>query len=61
MPRQSEAVDDDGFLIDVDIQPIPDAPTGKASLKDQGCDVDHFFTPPVFKDDKKYRNCRICS
>jgi hypothetical protein len=34
MPRQSEAIDEDGFLINVDIQPIPNAPSGKALLKD---------------------------
>ena len=62
MPRQSEAVDEDGFLTDIDIQPIPDTPTGNVlSQKDRSHDVDHFFTPSFLQNDKHYRNCRICS
>jgi len=61
MPRQSEAVDEDGFLIDVDIQLIPDTPAGKVSLKDRSRDIDHFFTPSFIQKDKNYRNCCICS
>ncbi|KAH9012954.1 hypothetical protein EDB83DRAFT_2321819 [Lactarius deliciosus] len=56
--RQSDAVDKDGFLIDVDVQSISDAP--KVSLKDQSRDVDHFFTPAFVKKDKNYCNCSIC-
>jgi hypothetical protein len=61
MPHPSDAVGEDGFLIDVDVQPILDAPTGKALLKDRSRDVDHFFTTGFLQKDKTYRNCRICS
>jgi len=61
MPRQSEAINEDGFLIDVDIQPIANTAAGKASVKDRSRDVDHFFTASFLQKDKNYRNCRICS
>jgi hypothetical protein len=58
-PHQSEAIDEDGFLIDMDVQPIPNT-TDKLSLKDQSRNVNHFFTPPFHRKGKNYRNCRIC-
>ncbi|KAH9962364.1 hypothetical protein BC827DRAFT_215216 [Russula dissimulans] len=59
LPRQSDAIDKDGFLIDVDIQSVSQAP--KLSLKDRYRDVNHFFTPSFVQKGKGYRNCRICS
>jgi hypothetical protein len=59
VPRQSDAVDKDGFLLDVEVQSISDTP--KVSLKDRSRDVDHFFTPAVIQNNKNYRNCRVCT
>ena len=55
------AVDSDGLLMDVDVQPIDDSlPT----REDKRQDVDQFFGIAVVKDvngkSKKYRTCKIC-
>lgn len=56
------AVDDDGLLIDVDVQSVDDDHRPTRGEKRQ--DVDHFFQDAIFKDMKgksrKYRLCRIC-
>ena len=54
-------VDDEGFLVDVNVQPIhQDSP----SCKDKQHNVDHFFEPPVVKTInrkmKKYCSCKHC-
>jgi hypothetical protein len=55
-------VDDEGFLMDVDVQTIDEDPP---SREDKRCDVDHFFKSPVEKKDakgmvKKYCTCKLC-
>jgi hypothetical protein len=59
VPRRSDAIDEDGFLIDVDVQSITDTP--KASLKDRSRDVEHFFTPCFVQNNKNYRKCSVCA
>ena len=54
-------VDDEGLLMDVDVQPInKDAP----SREDKRCDVDHFFQSATEKiingKAKKYCRCKLC-
>lgn len=55
--------DDEGFLMDVDVQSIDDdtAP----SREEKRRDVDEFFQPAITKEvngkSKKYRTCKICS
>ena len=54
-------VDDEGFLMDVDVQQIDeDVP----SREDKRRDVDNFFQPPVEKTvngkTKKYCICKLC-
>ena len=54
-------VDDEGLLMDVDVQPIEeDVP----SCEDKRCDIDHFFQSPVEKSVngkvKKYCICKLC-
>ena len=55
------AVDADGLLVDVDVQPIDNAPP---TCEDKHQDVDHFFQAAVVKDvkgkPKKYRDCKLC-
>jgi hypothetical protein len=55
------AVDADGLLMDVDVQPINDSPLTR---EDKRQDVDHFFTVAVVRDvngkSKKYRACKLC-
>ena len=58
VPRRSEATNADGFLIDIDVQDVPETP--KVTLKDCSRDTDHFFLPSYRLKDKKYCNCRIC-
>jgi hypothetical protein len=53
--------DKDGFLMDVDVQPIdPDPP----SREDKRRDVDEFFRAPALRTvnskQKKYRTCKLC-
>jgi hypothetical protein len=58
------AVDDDGLLIDVDVQSVDDDHRATVTRVDKRQDVDHFFLGAVFKDmngkSKKYRLCKIC-
>jgi hypothetical protein len=54
-----DAINEEGFLADIDVQAVPEIP--KTTLKDRSRDVDHFFSPSHQKNDKNYRNCRICS
>ena len=55
------AVDDDGLLIDVDVQVVDDNRTTRA---DKRQDVDEFFLGATFKDmngkSRKYRLCKLC-
>lgn len=55
------AVDDDGLLVDVDVQVVDDIRTTRA---DKRQDVDEFFLAATFSDMKgksrKYRLCKIC-
>jgi len=56
-----QAVDADGLLMDVDVQPVDDNPSTR---EDKRQDVDHFFHPAVTKEVKdkikKYCKCKIC-
>jgi hypothetical protein len=54
-----DPIDPDGFLMDVDVQPVSETP--KTSFKDRSRDVDHFFSPAYKIGDKNHRNCRLCS
>ena len=55
------AVDEDGLLINVDVQAIDD---NLPTHEDKRQDVDNFFRNAVVKDvngkSKKYRACKIC-
>jgi len=55
-------VDDEGLLVDVNVQPIEDAPS--ESQEEKRRDIDHFFQPPVAKTFngkmKKYCICKLC-
>ena len=55
-------VDDEGLLVDVDVQPIDDAPS--ESREEKRRDIDHFFQPPIVKTFngkmKKYCSCKLC-
>jgi hypothetical protein len=54
-------VDDEGFLMDVDVQTIDEDPP---SREDKRRDVDHFFKSPVEKSVngkvKRYCICKLC-
>ena len=54
-------VDDEGFLMDVDVQAIDEDPP---SREDKRRDVDYFFKSPVEKSVngkvKKYCICKLC-
>ncbi|KAG6871412.1 hypothetical protein C0995_004885 [Termitomyces sp. Mi166 len=55
------AIDDDGFLTDINIQLI----TEEIKLcEDKKCDIDQFFYQPVMKNvngkEKKYCICKVC-
>jgi hypothetical protein len=58
-----EDVDEDGILIDIDVQPIADAgPTREEKTRD----LDQFFSKPFERANangtvKKYRKCKVCS
>ena len=56
-------VDDEGLLMDIDVQPI-DEDVSLASCEDKRRDVDHFFQSRVEKTVngkiKKYCNCKLC-
>jgi hypothetical protein len=56
-----QAVDEDGLLVDVDVQQVNDHPSTR---EDKRQDVDQFFHPSVVKDvngkSKKYRTCKLC-
>jgi hypothetical protein len=58
------AVDDDGLLVDVDVQSIDDNEAPRTTREDKRQDVDHFFLAAEFKDmkgkSKKYRLCKVC-
>ena len=58
-PCHSEPTNTDRFLIDIDVQDMPETP--KVTLKDCSHDTHHFFSPSYRLKDKKYCNCRICS
>ena len=59
--RNPQAVDADGLLMDVDVQPAND---NLSTREDKRQDVDHFFSPAFDKTVKgkvkKYRSCKIC-
>ena len=57
-PHRSEATNLDGFLIDIDVQDMPETP--KVTLNDHSHDTDHFFSLSYQLKDKKYCNCRLC-
>jgi hypothetical protein len=55
-------VDEDGLLMDIDVQQVhDDVPT---ALGDRRWDIDHFFNPPILKTVnghvKKYCGCKLC-
>jgi hypothetical protein len=56
------AIDDDGMLVDVQVQEIDDVP--RVTREDKRQDVDRFFLGASIKDMKgksrKYRLCTIC-
>ncbi|KAG6893550.1 hypothetical protein C0993_000858 [Termitomyces sp. T159_Od127] len=56
------AVDNDGFLANLNVQEIDDETV--ETCEDKQCDVDQFFHLPVTKKvkqkEKKYRTCKIC-
>ena len=56
-----QAVDVDGLLMDVNVQPVND---NSSTREDKWQDVDHFFRTAVVKEinskSKKYRSCKIC-
>jgi len=56
-----QAVDADGLLIDVDVQPLVD---NTFTREEKRQDVDHFFHPVFEKEvkgkTKKYRMCKLC-
>ncbi|KAG6883164.1 hypothetical protein C0995_012812, partial [Termitomyces sp. Mi166 len=55
------AVDDDGFLADINVQPINEE---IETREDKRCDIDQFFHQPVTKEisgkQKKYCICKVC-
>ena len=55
------AVDEEGLLIDVEVQPVND---GVMTHKDTRRDIDTFFSPPFLKavngHAKKYCSCKLC-
>jgi hypothetical protein len=57
-------IDDDGLLVDVDVQSVDDDHRVTVTRVDKRQDVDQFFLGAVFKDmngkSKKYRLCKIC-
>ena len=57
-------LDSDGFLIDVDVQPVDDDTPLLPTVEDRQCDVDQFFQPPILKvvdgRTKKYCTCKVC-
>jgi hypothetical protein len=56
-----QAVDADGLLIDVDVQPVNDKSSAR---EDKWQDVDHFFHMAIIKEMngrlKRYCMCKIC-
>lgn len=56
-----QAIDADGLLVDVDVQPVDDSSLMREERRQ---DVDHFFHAPFTKivngKAKKYRKCKIC-
>lgn len=55
-------VDEDGLLIDVDVQSVDSSPA--CTREDKRKDVDHFFHGAIVKivkgKAKKYRDCKAC-
>jgi len=55
-------VDEDGLLIDVDVQSVDSSPA--CTREDKQTDVDHFFHSAIVKivkgKAKKYRDCKVC-
>ena len=55
--------DDDGFLVDIDVQPI-NVGTWAPSCKDKWQDIDQFFLSPVEQNIngkmKNYCRCKLC-
>lgn len=58
------AVDDDGLLVDVEVQEIDIDDAPRTTREDKRQDVDNFFLGAMIKDmngrSKKYRLCKIC-
>ena len=56
------AVDEDGLLIDVDVQSVNSKK--QTTREDKRQDVDHFFLDAAFEDmdgkSRKYRLCKLC-
>jgi hypothetical protein len=50
----------DGFLLDIDVQAVPDT-IAKISQKGWSRDVEYFFTPVYKAHGKQYRDCKACS
>lgn len=55
-------MDEDGLLIDVDVQSVDSSPA--CTREDKQTDVDHFFHSAIVKivkgKAKKYRDCKVC-
>ena len=56
---QSDVIDGDGFLADIDVQAVPEVQ--KTTLKERSRDVENFFSLPYQNNGKNYRNCNLCS
>ena len=49
---QSDVIDEDGFLADIDIQVVPEVQ--KTTLKERSHDVENFFSLPYQNNGKNY-------